>query len=164
MLTFSLWRRLGSIQYWHSFMDPYGWLKGSSTASAASMGYELVQTIILTSLWLDVRGTYCRTHNSLNQLIMLSKVLLKRSGSRHPLISSEDQYIFKYSAALNSDNPLLNKVWYEIQLHFEWRRREGKFQSENRCRQTWREWSILLWHLAKKQIIVKIHWWETEKI
>lgn len=69
---------------------------------------------------------------------MLSKVLLKRSegqgkATHHPLISSEDQYILKYSAALNPDNPkgLLNKEWYDIQLR---RSGEGKFQSENRCR------------------------------
>lgn len=66
---------------------------------------------------------------------------IRRAGkgktTHHPLISSEDQYILKYSAALNPDNPKGMK-WCDIQLHFGRRSREGKFQSgyENRCRQT----------------------------
>ncbi len=40
--------------------------------------------------------------------------------SHYPPISSEDQQILKRSAALDPGNPkgLLNKLWYDIQLHF----------------------------------------------
>lgn len=40
--------------------------------------------------------------------------------SHYPPISFEDQKILKRSAALDPGNPkgLLNKVWYDIQLHF----------------------------------------------
>lgn len=56
---------------------------------------------------------------------------IRRAGkdktTHHPPISPEDQRIFKYSAALSPDNPkgLLNKVWYDIQLHFGRRGKEG---------------------------------------
>ena len=48
---------------------------------------------------------------------------IRRAGkdrtTHHPTITPEDQRILKYSA-LSSDNPkgLLNKFWYDIQLHF----------------------------------------------
>uniref|UniRef100_A0A1A8IWA9 MORC family CW-type zinc finger 3b n=1 Tax=Nothobranchius kuhntae TaxID=321403 RepID=A0A1A8IWA9_NOTKU len=51
----------------------------------------------------------------------------KDTTTYHPPISPEDQRILKYSAALSPDNPkgLLNKVWYDIQLHFGRRGKEG---------------------------------------
>lgn len=56
---------------------------------------------------------------------------IRRAGkdktTHHPPISPEDQHILKYSAAMSPDNPkgLLNKVWYDIQLHFGRRGKEG---------------------------------------
>lgn len=56
---------------------------------------------------------------------------IRRAGrdktAHHPPISPEDQRILKYSASLSPDNPkgLLNKVWYDIQLHFGRRGKEG---------------------------------------
>lgn len=56
---------------------------------------------------------------------------IRRAGrertTHYPPISPDDQRIIKYSAALNPDNPkgLLNKVWYDIQLHFGRRGKEG---------------------------------------
>ena len=56
---------------------------------------------------------------------------IRRAGkdrtTHHPPISPEDQRILKYAAALSPDNPqgLLNKVWYDIQLHFGRRGKEG---------------------------------------
>nr|XP_055023176.1 uncharacterized protein LOC129413508 isoform X2 [Misgurnus anguillicaudatus] len=59
---------------------------------------------------------------------------IRRSGadktSHYPPMSFEDQQILKRSAALDPDHPkgLLNKVWYDIQLHFAQRGKEGNRQ------------------------------------
>ncbi|XP_051542798.1 uncharacterized protein zgc:174877 isoform X4 [Myxocyprinus asiaticus] len=56
---------------------------------------------------------------------------IRRSGkdvtTHYPPISPEDQHILKHSPALDPGNPkgLLNKVWYDIQLHFGLRGKEG---------------------------------------
>ncbi|XP_051737398.1 zinc finger MYM-type protein 2 isoform X3 [Ctenopharyngodon idella] len=56
---------------------------------------------------------------------------MRRSGrditAHYPPISLEDQHMLKHSAALDPGNPkgLLNKVWYDIQLHFGLRGKEG---------------------------------------
>ncbi|XP_073687047.1 uncharacterized protein KIAA1958 isoform X2 [Garra rufa] len=56
---------------------------------------------------------------------------IRRSGrditTHYPPISPEDQHQLKHSPALDPGNPkgLLNKVWYDIQLHFGLRGKEG---------------------------------------
>lgn len=56
---------------------------------------------------------------------------IRRSGrnitTHYPPISPEDQEILKHSPALDPGNPrgLLNKVWFDIQLHFGLRGKEG---------------------------------------
>ncbi|KAL1248946.1 hypothetical protein QQF64_022264 [Cirrhinus molitorella] len=56
---------------------------------------------------------------------------IRRSGrditTHYPPISPEDQHLLKHSPALDPGNPkgLLNKVWYDIQLHFGLRGKEG---------------------------------------
>ncbi|XP_056105824.1 zinc finger MYM-type protein 2 isoform X2 [Rhinichthys klamathensis goyatoka] len=56
---------------------------------------------------------------------------MRRSGrditAHYPPISPEDKHMLKHSAALDPGNPkgLLNKVWYDIQLHFGLRGKEG---------------------------------------
>lgn len=56
---------------------------------------------------------------------------IRRAGkdvtTHHPAITPEDQLILKHSAALQVHNPksLLNKVWYDLQLHFGRRGKEG---------------------------------------
>ncbi|XP_051542800.1 uncharacterized protein zgc:174877 isoform X7 [Myxocyprinus asiaticus] len=56
---------------------------------------------------------------------------IRRSGrgktTHFPPISPEDQHILKHSPALDPGNPkgLLNKVWYDIQLYFGHRGKEG---------------------------------------
>nr|XP_055042974.1 uncharacterized protein LOC129429980 isoform X2 [Misgurnus anguillicaudatus] len=59
---------------------------------------------------------------------------IRRSGadktSHYPPMSFEDQQILKRSGALDPGHPkgLLNKVWYDIQLHFARRGKEGNRQ------------------------------------
>ncbi|XP_056306979.1 uncharacterized protein zgc:174877 isoform X3 [Danio aesculapii] len=56
---------------------------------------------------------------------------IRRSGrditTHYPPITPEDQHILKHSTALDPGNPkgLLYKVWYDIQLHFGLRGKEG---------------------------------------
>ncbi|XP_053338834.1 uncharacterized protein LOC128510512 isoform X1 [Clarias gariepinus] len=59
----------------------------------------------------------------------------KDRTTHYPPISPEDQRVLKFSAALNPDNPkgLLNKVWYDIQLHFGRRGKDGNRDLKPDC-------------------------------
>ena len=68
-------------------------------------------------------------NNVFNRVVKDIRRARKDRTTLQPPISPEDQCILKYSSALSPDNlkGLLNKVWYDIQLHFGHRGKEGNW-------------------------------------
>ncbi|XP_043081885.1 zinc finger MYM-type protein 2 isoform X3 [Puntigrus tetrazona] len=82
----------------------------------------------LNRVWNLMQDTEFRAANNVFKGVVKQ---IRRSGrditAHYPPISPEDQHLLKHSPALDPGNPkgLLNKVWYDIQLHFGLRGKEG---------------------------------------
>ncbi|XP_067290964.1 zinc finger MYM-type protein 3 isoform X4 [Pseudorasbora parva] len=116
-------------EFYGSIRTSKGELYGISSYVGLRAGLNrFVNEPPINRAWNLMQDTEFRSANNVFKGVVKQ---MRRSGkditAHYPPISPEDQHMLKHSPALDPGNPkgLLNKVWYDIQLHFGLRGKEG---------------------------------------
>uniref|UniRef100_A0A9J7XN91 Zgc:174877 n=1 Tax=Cyprinus carpio carpio TaxID=630221 RepID=A0A9J7XN91_CYPCA len=116
-------------EFYGSIRTSKGELYGIRSYVALRAGLNrFMNELPLNRAWNLMQDTEFRSANNVFKGVVKQ---IRRSGrdttTHYPPISPEDQHLLKHSPALDPGNPkgLLNKVWFDIQLHFGLRGKEG---------------------------------------
>jgi len=82
---------------------------------------------LLSHAWCLMQDTKFTSNNVFSGLIKSLRRAGRDKTENHAAITKEDLAILRKSEAINPDTPqgLVNKLWFDIQLHFGWRGKEG---------------------------------------